>query len=630
MKKILTGDMIKYIAVFTGVLITRMISMFLLDGGMHLIADEMGFMNMPATLAGRDWSGIGSYIKYYGYGYSVLFTPFFLLCKNPYTLYWLIMITGQILISISSLFIYRIWNILTENHKKNLGIFVSIIVSWISLTDIRYINNEPMIQIVCWGFVLICCLILKNDNEHKSTLALSVSLVFVMLYALTVHNRLYVLFFVLAFMILIYKLIRHKWVISPGILGILLLGAGLVTSLNSHITNLFIALEDSGEILNTASDTVGRISNTILSFGDKETFIDYLDAIIKILLGNVFTANFFTGGLFVVSLFMVIGIIKKYYPSICKKNKEKLTYRDAIADTVLMIGFAGFVITIVGLSFLWAQGTARGLAYGYEYNTPATKVLSYIRYYSTYLSILILGVIAKTANGTLFKFNRKKSRLFLVLFIIIVDLWSIAVAPYWWNSSNGITVFGCYGGYTLKDTVTNPSLYVWITIMSLLMILFVYVIGGGLNRKSIYLMLAFSFGLIFFRSCYNARYLNITYGKRGDAGYIYVNELIESGETEEKQEIYMCSLRTTEIAYQYMLDVKIKILGDEIPTNIEDMILITNSPGVLIDAQRNDFYYMQMDEDECICLKGDKWITKARQLGWDLQEVEFEDTLQQE
>ena len=50
-------------------------------------ADEFGTIAGASYFAGLDWSNVVSHISYYGFGYSVLMAPIFLITDNPVVIF---------------------------------------------------------------------------------------------------------------------------------------------------------------------------------------------------------------------------------------------------------------------------------------------------------------------------------------------------------------------------------------------------------------------------------------------------------------------------------------------------------------------------------------------------------------
>lgn len=171
-----------------------------------LIADEIGTIASAPFLAGFDWSDVVSKTNYYGFGYYWIAFVLFKMTDNYVVIFAVITIVNFILCTGVSIQIYLI---LTREFGLPENIITTLVVS-ICCTfrhNAYDFANEYPVFILTW---LICALLAKlchKNNSDKTNTKCTVALALILIYALTVHERMIGLWISVCITILIFRLL---------------------------------------------------------------------------------------------------------------------------------------------------------------------------------------------------------------------------------------------------------------------------------------------------------------------------------------------------------------------------------------------------------------------------------------
>lgn len=602
-----------YFLVFFLSFIIRIVG-FVINGRIKLIADELGMLVSAASLAGRDWSGIAHLISYYGFGYATLLTPIFLLTTNPYIIYWSIMAIGAAVLSTSATISYHILRKYLEIKNRVYMITVSVSCSMLALTDMRYINNEPMLVLICWVLLWLILLLVKYNDDKKRKVKYTIFVIILLAYALTVHSRLVVLWPAFALLIAVYYFFYKKVLISlkAGLpFGILSFIAILKTI--SFVETCFWTTDESGYLHNSISSTSGGMISKITNLLQST---DSWNAMFNIAMGNLYTSIFFTSGIILFCGVVIYIFMKSHFScsySLYKNVKPNQNVNRLIETGSIFFGIV-FLVTLAGLMVEWGELAAKGQALGYGANTTATKIFVYIRYYSCYISVILLLFFAFVYhNKSILK--RYMVRVWFI-FAIIHSYWFVGIVPYIQTSSIGLSVFGSYGFYTLNNTVTSPTLYL---LCGVLLFIMFAVVCTCYRKGDIQIPVILMLVLIVFRFYYNGRFLNEVSDYKADAGYRFVKEV------EDKVELpttfYLRLVTTNCLAYQFFLNDFIMIQTDDFPEELEEGIVITSVVKDQEHRYKLGFRCLYLDENEYMWIKGENLQQQMMEYGINFLEI---------
>lgn len=571
---------------------------FILNGRLKLIPDEMGMLVSAAGLAGRDWSGIVHLLNYYGFGYAVLLTPIFLLTKNPYIIYWSIMTAGAALLSLSAVVSYHILTKYLGIENRIYAISVSVSCSMLSLTDMRYINNEPMLVLICWVLLWLILLLVKHDNDRKQKIKYTVLVILLLTYALTVHSRLMVLWPAFVLLVIVFYIFYKRVLISLKT-GILFGAVSFLAVLKgiSFVQTCFWVADEKGYLHNSIGSTSGGMVSKLTNLLQSS---DSWNAVFNIGMGNLYTSIFCTAGMICFCGIVLYKFLKAHIvprDSFLEEIKPGQNVNCMIETGFIFWGMV-FFITLAGLMVEWGELAAKGQALGYGADTTATKIFVYIRYYSCIISIIMFLFFAFIYH------NRNLLKRYMVrvwyIFACLNSYWFLGIVPYLETSSVALTVFAPYGFYTLDQKVASFNLYLICEV--LLLVLFTGVCicyKKGRVLAPVILMLL----LLTYRYYYLGVFLNETSDHKANAGYYFVSEM--EGKVELPSEIYLRLVKTNCLAYQFFLNDYAMIQVEDFPYELEYGIVITSVLKEQEQRYKAGFRCIYLDENEYMWVKGE-------------------------
>ncbi len=105
---------------FFSILISKMLINLLFKGPTALngAADESGVISGAAFFGGNDWSNVTSHIMYYGWGYSLLMAPVFILFDNMSSIYQGLLFYNALLLALNAVVCYNILYKFFKIEKK--------------------------------------------------------------------------------------------------------------------------------------------------------------------------------------------------------------------------------------------------------------------------------------------------------------------------------------------------------------------------------------------------------------------------------------------------------------------------------------------------------------------------------
>lgn len=582
---------------------------FVLNGKMSLIADEMGMLLPAASLAGRDWSGITPLFDYYGFGYSVLFIPIFLITNNPYVIYWSIMVIGAAVLSLATVIGYHMLKEYLNVKDDLYAGFTSFSCLMLALTDMRYINNEPMIVLICYTFLWLILLLIKFDNDRIRKKKYTILIFLLLSYALTVHNRLIVIWAAFFLLILIYYILYKQTLISLKIglpLGMCCFGG--CYHLISFVSSYFWIEDENGFLRNSINSTTNTMTSNIIEIFDPNNW----NATLNILIGNIFTINFFTCGIMIFAQIILFKYIEThfYHSSTFTGEIKSSLIVNRMIETGSTMFFLTFIITIAGLMVQWGPLASKGMDLGYDANTMSTKIFVYIRYYSSYASATVLLFLAFVYH------NRHVLKRYMthacILFTFVFIYWFIKIVPYIRSSSIGLTVFGSYGFYTTDNTITSGKLYIFCGF--LILILFI-VVCISYKKEKIIIPIFLMFLLITYRYYYNSAFLQSSGEHKATGGYQFIKEIEEN--IELPTTLYISAYTSYYYSYQFLLnDYKI-VQIDTFPEEFDSGIIITMDMEDQALRYEKGFKCVQMDKYAYMWVKGPELQKQMTEYGVD-------------
>ncbi|MBO5468853.1 MAG: hypothetical protein J6A03_03760 [Lachnospiraceae bacterium] len=405
-----------YFAVFWGGVLLKSLTLF---GSfqMKFFSDNIGVLFTPALLSGRDWTGLIQNFAYYGWAYYILFTPLFLLTKNPYVIYNVICFTNIFVLGLIGVLIYYIIRTYFQQISTACAVVIAIICTNYGIVFSWNFTSELPALLMVWLVVFLICKCYEKREEKKQQILSTILLVVVLVWATNVHTRLMMVWLVLIAVVLgVWIFYKEKIVHLLTFIVGTLIGIPLAQVLKKIvIAKVWTAAGESSlrnaELLNT--ERLVKVSVDI-------------KVAIDIVLSNLYKLTMETYGLawilFVGLIMFLIWYIRN------KRIKKREEYvKNEVLTVSLMLMFAVILVgTICGLIINYGTYIAQGFASGGE-NTLFSG-LTYIRYYYIFFGpIVVTGFALIISYSDVFK---KYGIWVMGLFLCLMVYIAVSVLPH--------------------------------------------------------------------------------------------------------------------------------------------------------------------------------------------------------
>lgn len=383
------------ILIFLFFLTINLISSFKMKNVSHT-PDEPLTIAYAAYLAGFDWSEIISEIgNYYGYGYSMLLYPLFILIKNSVHIYVAISCFNSFMMAMIPVIAYTILDkyIHISDRKSKILTAAGVGSFPMYLTMSKIAMNEAACMFYPW-VVLHVLLITINSNSKRSKYIYSYLVGVLSLYGYLIHGRLIGVFFsVLTLFVLIGIIYRKKlFCISTFSFGVGTVGIFDYFLRNYFLTNLY-KVSSEKELRNTFSETILR---ALGSLNSSEGIINILRGVFSYLATDAAV----TFGL------LFVGVYALY-----RVYKEKAYFESKEANNFFITGVFIYVLLIFAIV----------IQAGFDIDHLPVRI--YERY-TTYLG----GLFVFFAGICIFKRNISKKNLlvcFAITSVLFIFSWLV-------------------------------------------------------------------------------------------------------------------------------------------------------------------------------------------------------------
>ena len=528
---------------------------------LHTSSDELGAIVSAAYLAKRNWSGVIDRSGYYGFGFFFQFFWVFKLTDNPIIIYRVILSFCALERVCTIPIIYYISKKYMGIKKHTLALIMSIAISLLHTQRVVTLANEYTLELLIWLNIWVLCKLNEYIEDVKKKNIYTIVLIAILTYSLTIHTRMLVLIIANIILILAYKILYKKKLVSWEMLIVGLCIGGIV----KYGIKIY-----QNEIWNTGNGSLRNASASIskaFNIFDIETWKVW----IHMILGMIDTMTLVFAGLFLLSIVVFI-----YYSVICIKRRDK---ENVNVNIIFMLTFLSMGATILAFLFSgWGEGmllhwNERGQSDAYAY-----KGLTYIRYWEPYVVPFILAAMSVFINGDI---NRKKAlNITMICYIVLQILFIILVLPLIQTNGDALAPLRGISMYDIEKTVEKSNYFTSILIATSVFVMVALLI----QMDKIKLMFGIIILFIVFQYNYSFVYYDFKIQERMndlvDASYEEVQNLISNGnyieniyifETNEKKDN---NWKIYSIAQFYLNDF---CLIQELPETLgKNDILITN------------------------------------------------------
>lgn len=395
-------------------------------------ADELGALSYPATLAGFDWSdALAGWCNYYGGGFTVLFTPLFLLFSDePVVLYRAILLICIIAQTLCAFICYRILTRYLHVADHFFAVVTSAAISYLLLIPgVVYVNEHAVILIV-WLIALLLFKLADAELTAKKRAWLSILLLLLLSWSILIHTRCIVLWFATALAIFVYRWSRKLWLISPVFVLPAIASFFVCRFVTSEAVRILWG-EGNGNVANASVQITSDLQLLFSHYGMK--------AWIFILSGHIVTYAELTAGLvlFAFSLsaaILFLAIFRRH--SFFSDDSSDITEVKSRSLLVVTVFFASAIATILAFLFSgWSTSLANLMLDKHPDTIPIISI-TYIRYAYCYCGPLVMVFLA-------FVYHKIRLIRFSVLFTVPIFVgaafvWQKYIIPFVlvkWNSS---------------------------------------------------------------------------------------------------------------------------------------------------------------------------------------------------
>lgn len=453
--------------------------------------DELTTIGWAALFAGRNWRDVLSFRKYYGFGYTVLFTPLFWITDSPIVIYRSMLICNGVVNGISSILAYNTIQMLHEEDNKEMSFWLAVGMSFIPLKFVNVVN-ETIIICVIWSVIYALGRAVKEPHKRKRN---TLVILGILLYSVTIHTRLLLLIMLVVAFIIFIDLFKKIKIINYSIfMPILFIGYIVLSKMTDKITGLY------GVSSNLAADAFSNTSaglkdvliykfNRIFSInGIKSIFITIYG---QVETGNIVMAGVLLGSLVVSGVFIVRFLIKK----------EENIFMLAIT----MIALGGIILTTVG------QGVMNLADFSLYDDEILDELLFsrrsnvYLRYYNIYAGPLIASTFIIVAK------NIKKLKYYIISYFLITSIVAKAFLISFGDRYSKQKIYEhspTYNTFSLGGVLTgNSKITVDVMAVMIIISLVLFILMGLLAKK--YISYSASILSIFFIALYliNVKYV---------------------------------------------------------------------------------------------------------------------------
>lgn len=518
--------------------------------------DELGYWGNAAYMVGIDWSRVISKLPYYGYGYSIFLSPFFLL-KDSKMIYEGAIILNIFFLEGTYFIIIRILNHMFSVEKKNENI-VCAFIGCLYCSYIVYSHMAMAETCILFFFTLLIMLAQKYIEMPKKVYSVVIALLVFELLAIHLRN---IIFIAVTLIFMIISLLYKKRNILNYAIMLLLVGSAIALALIGK--HYIIAHVYTDVTTNTHIDVNDNISSRLWFISQllspewwKNYFINVLCKCFYLILSSLFTI-----------IIAIVGLLKSIRTSSNASGKI----------------FLLFLIALLTCSILFCS---LAMYAGDEFRID---MLPYGRYVECIMPLFC-------AIGLKYFFEMRKETVKLFPLIAIVVLLSSQIALWYYQNNNIVSSYSnilplqIVGlSWLLKDKPENIIQVITLlaVLVYLLITLFVYIISQ--NDKVSIVIIGISWIIIAYTS-WNAFGLNLNQTTN-------ISSLSRVQRMEKINEIadYIKQLQCDEVYYVFNSDsqnpdfydmftlqydlVTVKIVpisGNEISKKSEDSIIVVN------------------------------------------------------
>ncbi len=334
--------------------------------------DDLGMLIIPSILAKYDWSGLIPNTAYYGFGYSIIYTPFLVLFRhNSYLFFQFIWGINAVFQSFTGIIVYRL---LTKHYKmtNNLhSFFLSIIMSYMTYTAACRLENDCIMPLLTWIILYIITILYEEKANPKRQFYYSLLLILVLSYTLSIHSRSFIYWIGAGAIIIFVRLTQKRWIVNVPVF--FLCGIGFYAAITVLIRYIQNNLWGTTNVTNSTSvigDMITEGALSLLSFSS-------IKALISLISSNLYAITQYTNTFFLIGFVgFIMLFIKKIRFDITDISVQYIGM--FFSFICFMIMYCGFCIAKTPLQhsmMLLGEATAHSFYIRYYLNFGVPLIL---------------------------------------------------------------------------------------------------------------------------------------------------------------------------------------------------------------------------------------------------------------
>lgn len=338
-------------------------------------SDEFSAIAVPAYLAGHDWSATVSMGSFHGWGFTVLFTPFFMLFDNIDIVFLLVQICVLLIKSLLGILVFRILHKqFGLDYRISVCIAVSYIVGMLAMdhgSSISVLSEIPIGGCIILSVYLWLELFSVTGKKRRFY---SFLLGITMAYGYSIHSRcliIYVSFIMVyaAYEILFRRHLVHMICFLAGMIG----GLALLYFLNLLLVEGLYRTDSVHSLPNDTVNVASSLRYLVLELFD----FTKLKVIFNTVFSLIGTLTLVSGGFI---WFLIAGSVLQIKNAILKKDEKSQKM---------------FIVALFGIVSCFAMLFAVALSSVGHITTGNLRWLTYIRYVKPFLvTVYIAGAAA--------------------------------------------------------------------------------------------------------------------------------------------------------------------------------------------------------------------------------------------
>lgn len=392
---------------------------------LSISGDEIFAMWPAAKMVGYDWSGVMEDYRYYGYGYSVLLVPFFALIKNPVILYRslvLLMILAQ---SLSAPICCHLMKKYFELDNKLVLCLGGIACSYLVAVRAVYTYPEFIYTFMIW--LIVWAMLKLTKCSEKQKLPVTIMLIVLAAYALTVHSRGVAIWLALCVVIVFYAWVYRECIINWKTMLICVVFGSVSYVVAKGGIQYVLNYIGGGAVTDVSNTSVNVSVSIFATIKDSASWTTWLN----IIMGQLNEALINTGGIAAAIVLVLLMLLwnaflrKKEIVGNCdggQTAKRHFDYKPYIIVSTFCL--CAIVITIGGQSFTWLKGALRSTQGG---DPDSFRAFTYFRYYGAYVGPLLMCGIAYFAKKKELLDWVKERAIFAT--ILLQGYWVLCIIP---------------------------------------------------------------------------------------------------------------------------------------------------------------------------------------------------------